>query len=57
MKTVTICGLALALFAGGASAQERIMKDLAPTGKLRVGLVFAGGVIPRRQILLHPARR
>ncbi len=41
MKTVTICGLALALFAGGASAQERIMKDLAPTGKLRVGLVFA----------------
>jgi polar amino acid transport system substrate-binding protein len=29
------------LFAGSASAQESIMKELAPTGKLRVALVFA----------------
>ena len=29
------------LLAGGASAQESTMKELAPTGKLRVGLVFA----------------
>ena len=33
--------IALALMLGGASAQERPMKELAPTGKLRVGLVFA----------------
>jgi polar amino acid transport system substrate-binding protein len=32
--------LALA-FAGGAAANENIMKELAPTGKLRVALVFA----------------
>lgn len=36
-----VCGLLLALFAGPASAQESTMKELAPTGKLRVALVFA----------------
>jgi polar amino acid transport system substrate-binding protein len=36
------CGLLLALLlAGGASANESAMKELAPTGKLRVALVFA----------------
>jgi polar amino acid transport system substrate-binding protein len=42
MRILKTCGLMLALlFAGSASAQESIMKELAPTGKLRVALVFA----------------
>jgi polar amino acid transport system substrate-binding protein len=42
MNSLTILGLTLALLcAGPASAQESTMKELAPTGKLRVGLVFA----------------
>jgi polar amino acid transport system substrate-binding protein len=42
MTFLKTCGLMLALlFAGSASAQESTMKELAPTGKLRVGLVFA----------------
>jgi polar amino acid transport system substrate-binding protein len=36
-----ICGLLLATFATGASANESIMKELAPAGTLRVGLVYA----------------
>jgi polar amino acid transport system substrate-binding protein len=35
------CGLALGLMLSGASAQESTMKELAPTGKLRVGVVYA----------------
>jgi polar amino acid transport system substrate-binding protein len=31
----------LALLIGGASANKRAMKELSPTGKLRVALVFA----------------
>lgn len=41
MTFLKACGLLLALFAGTASAEESTMKELAPTGKLRVGLVFA----------------
>jgi polar amino acid transport system substrate-binding protein len=41
MKILTTCGLTLALMLGSASANESAMKELAPTGKLRVGLVFA----------------
>ena len=42
MKILTICGLMLALlFAASVSANESAMKELNPTGKLRVGLVFA----------------
>src|SRR5262245_58491606 len=42
MKTLTLGALLLAsLLAGNASAQESTMKELAPTGKLRVGIVFA----------------
>ena len=42
MTFLKACGLLLALlFAGAASAQESTMKELAPTGKLRVALVFA----------------
>jgi len=42
MKILKACGLMLALlFAGGVSANESAMKELNPTGKLRVGLVFA----------------
>ena len=41
MKILTISGLMLAAFIGGASANESAMKELAPTGKLRVALVFA----------------
>jgi polar amino acid transport system substrate-binding protein len=35
------CGLLALLIAGNASANESAMKELAPTGKLRVALVFA----------------
>ena len=35
------CALALAMLATSASSDERTMKELAPTGTLRVGLVFA----------------
>src|SRR5687767_4252959 len=42
MTILKACGLMLALlFAGVASANESAMKELNPTGKLRVGLVFA----------------
>ena len=42
MTFLKACGLLLALFVvGPASAQESTMKELAPTGKLRIGLVFA----------------
>src|SRR3954469_21330388 len=41
MKILTICGVMLALSLGTASANESTMKELAPTGKLRVALVFA----------------
>lgn len=42
MRILTFGGLLLAaLLAGIASAQEGTMKELAPTGKLRIGLVFA----------------
>jgi hypothetical protein len=42
MKILTLGVLLLAsLLAGNASAQETTMKELAPTGKLRVGIVFA----------------
>ena len=42
MKTLKACGLMLALLvAPGVSANESAMKELNPTGKLRVALVFA----------------
>jgi polar amino acid transport system substrate-binding protein len=41
MKTLTTCGLTLALLLGGAAANESAMKELVPNGKLRVALVFA----------------
>jgi polar amino acid transport system substrate-binding protein len=42
VKILKALGLLVALlFAGGASANESVMKELAPTGKLRVALVFA----------------
>ncbi|MFL5176414.1 MAG: transporter substrate-binding domain-containing protein [Microvirga sp.] len=42
MKMLTICGVLLTvLLASSASANESTMKELAPTGKLRVALVFA----------------
>src|SRR3954467_12911110 len=41
MKILTICGVMLALSLGTASANESTMKELLPTGKLRVALVFA----------------
>lgn len=40
MKILTTCAVIL-LLAGSASANESAMKELAPTGKLRVALVFA----------------
>ena len=40
MKILSTCAMML-LLASGASANENIMKELAPTGKLRVALVFA----------------
>jgi polar amino acid transport system substrate-binding protein len=41
MKILTICGLMTMLLAGSAAANEGAMKELAPTGKLRIALVFA----------------
>src|SRR3954451_7075234 len=41
MKIMTVCGVLTVLLAGSASANESTMKELAPTGKLRVALVFA----------------
>jgi len=39
---ITACAMVLALFlVGNASAQESLMKELSPTGKLRVGIVYA----------------
>lgn len=41
MKILTTAVLIVAGFLGSAAADERLMKELAPTGKLRVGVVFA----------------
>jgi polar amino acid transport system substrate-binding protein len=41
VKILNVCGLMFALLTGSAAANESVMKELAPTGKLRVGLVFA----------------
>ena len=42
VKILTTCATVFALFlAGNTFAQENLMKELAPTGKLRVGIVFA----------------
>jgi polar amino acid transport system substrate-binding protein len=41
MRSLTTCGLALAVLISGASANESAMKELAPSGKLRVGIVYA----------------
>ena len=41
MKILTISALMLAGLIGSAAANESAMKELAPTGKLRVGIVFA----------------
>ena len=41
MKALAYAVLSALLLAGSASASENLMKELAPTGKLRVGLVFA----------------
>src|SRR5690349_18901547 len=41
MKMLTIGALIVAGLLGSAAANESLMKELAPTGKLRVGVVFA----------------
>lgn len=41
MKTPTLGLILTMLIAGNATANESAMKELTPTGKLRVGLVFA----------------
>jgi len=41
VKILTTAVLIVAGFLGSAAADERLMKELAPTGKLRVGVVFA----------------
>ena len=41
MKTLTLGLLLTMLIAGPATANESTMKELTPTGKLRVGVVFA----------------
>jgi polar amino acid transport system substrate-binding protein len=41
MNILTISALMLAGLIGSAAANENAMKELAPTGKLRVGIVFA----------------
>ena len=41
MKTLTLGLLLTMLIAGPATANESAMKELTPTGKLRVGVVFA----------------
>src|SRR6476659_1525036 len=41
MKILTISALALAGLIASASANENAMKELSPTGKMRVALVFA----------------
>jgi polar amino acid transport system substrate-binding protein len=48
MKTVTLFGLMLALsIATGASAiEDNVMKELVPTGKLRVGVAYAPAPTP-----------
>src|SRR5215467_8519256 len=48
MKFFILCGmLSAALVASGAAAQESVaVKELIPTGKLRVGVVFAPAASP-----------
>jgi polar amino acid transport system substrate-binding protein len=41
MKILPLCALALGLTAVSVEANENVMKELAPSGKLRVGIVFA----------------
>lgn len=46
MKTPTLGLILIMLTATNAAANESAMKDLAPTGKLRVGVVFAPTMSP-----------
>jgi polar amino acid transport system substrate-binding protein len=46
MKTPTLGLILIMLTAANAAANESAMKDLAPTGKLRVGVVFAPTMSP-----------
>lgn len=47
MKAATILGLTLALFSSGAFAiEDSAMKQLAPTGKLRIGVAYAPSPTP-----------
>lgn len=48
MNAIAIFGLALALVAGGAAAaiEDNVMQQLAPTGKLRVGVAYAPSPTP-----------
>jgi len=58
MKFLKISGALLALvFAGSASSQESIMKELSSTGKLRVALVFAVGGLREQRVLRCERRR
>src|SRR3984893_6292691 len=48
MKAATILGLMLALSisAGAAAVEDTVMKQLVPTGKLRVGVAYAPAPTP-----------
>jgi polar amino acid transport system substrate-binding protein len=48
MNAIAIFGLALALVAGGGAAaiEDNVMQQLAPTGKLRVGVAYAPSPTP-----------
>lgn len=46
MKTITLFGFMLALSIGAGAAEDNVMKQLSPTGKLRVGVAYAPASTP-----------
>ncbi len=46
MKAATILGLTLALTTSAMAAEDNVMKQLVPTGKLRVGVAYAPSLTP-----------
>jgi polar amino acid transport system substrate-binding protein len=46
MKVLTFLGLMLALCTGAGAVEDNVMKQLVPTGKLRVGVAYAPAPTP-----------
>jgi hypothetical protein len=55
MKAIKLCGLMLALSIGtGAAVEDSFMKELVPTGKLRVAIAVSPPRCPASPVAKRP---